>query len=177
MRKAQIILTGFLILLAAPAMAAMDGSTGVVIGPGTALPGDTVTFMFYITNGSPDGEATSAVHFRFPETFQITDAWFDDEGAGWDFAWSSYGDFDEYVVFYDNDNDPDQGEILPGQGGTFYVQLTISPNTNCGVYDLVWKQYGDGTGAHHHWTHGEVPYDICGIATEEATWSSVKSLY
>ncbi len=177
MKKTLLVLAGLLMLFAIPATASMTGCTGRVIGPGMAMPGDTVTFMFEITNGSPDGEATSAVHFRFPETFHIQDAWFDDGGAGWDFAWSAYGEYDEHIVFYDNDQEPELGEILPGQTGIFYVQLEITPNTDCGIYNLRWKQYGDLSGAHHHWIYGILPYNVCGVATEEATWSSVKSLY
>lgn len=176
MKTLLLTLSG-LLLLAAPALADMTGSTGNIIGPGTALPGDTVTFIFEIANGSPDGEATSSVHFRFPETFTVLDGWYDDGGLGWEFDWAAYGDYGERIIFFDAGNDPTVGEIAPGTGGLFYVSVLVSSNTECGIYSFRWKQYGDKIGGYPHWMDGLLPYDICGIATEDATWSSVKSLY
>ena len=175
--KAMLLLLSVLLFLADPVSADMTGSYGQIVGPGMALPGDTATFIFYIFNGSEDGEATSSVHFRFPETFHLVEAWYDDGGLGWEFDVAPYGAFDERVVFFDAGDSPGIGEIQPASGGYFYVTMFISSNTNCGVYDFIWKQYGDKQGAHPHWMRGSQNYDVCGIATESSDWSSVKSLY
>lgn len=158
-------------------MGSMAGSTGRIVGPGVVTPGETVTFIFELTNGSTDGEGTSSVHFRFPETFTVLEGWYDDFGAGWDYVATPYGEYNERVIFQDSDENLDEGEMQGGQTGLFYVRVHVSSNTNCDVYELVWKQFGDGVGAHHHWIGEHLPYDVCGIATEPASWSRVRSLY
>jgi hypothetical protein len=175
--KVLLLLAASLLLASAPALANMNGGTVTIIGPGMVLPGTEVTFIFEVANGSSDGEATSAVHFRFPETFRVLKAWYDDRGQGWSLAMAPYGIYTERVIFYDVDNEPGVGEILPGQSGTFYIRVAISSNTECGIYDFDWKQYGDNTGKHPHYLVGDMPYDVCGIAVEVTSFSSVKSLY
>ncbi|MBM4118485.1 hypothetical protein FJ251_12265 [bacterium] len=177
MRSLLLVLTLSLLLAASQASANMAGGTTQLLGPGTAMPGDEVTFIFEVRNGSSDGEATSAVQFRFPETFRVLEGWFDDRGQNWDFAVAPYGLFTERIIFYDIDNDFAQGEILPGQVGNFYVRVAINPNADCGIYDFHWKQFGDNQGKHLHYVLGTLPYDICGIATETTSFSSIKSLY
>ena len=165
-----------LTLLAAPALAQdMNGSYVTLVGPSSADPGDTVTFEFYVYNGSPDAEWTTEVRFRFPETFNVLDGTYDDGGAGWSFDFSTSGDYDEYAHFIDGDGG--YGEIVDGTGGTFYVTVFINPNTECGPYNLHWKQYGDEWGDPPHWIGGDLPFVMCPVATEAHTLSGVKSLY
>jgi hypothetical protein len=175
--KILLLLAASLLLASAAARADMTGGTVTLIGPGMALPGTEVTFIFEVTNGSSDGEASSAVHFRFPETFRVLEGWYDDRGQGWSLAMAPYGDYTERVIFYDPDDEPSSGEILPGQSGDFYVRVAISSNTECNVYEFDWKQYGDNTGKHPHYVIGTLPYDICGVAVESSSFSSVKRLY
>lgn len=177
MKSLLLVFTLSLLLASSPASANMAGGTVQLIGPGMALPGDEVTFIFEVRNGSSDGEATSAVHFRFPETFHVLDGWVDDRGQGWNLAMAPYGLYTERIIFYDIDNDFAHGEILPGQVGTFYVRVLVTNNTDCGIYDFSWKQFGDNQGKHQHYVLGTLPYDICGIATETTSFSSIKSLY
>jgi len=171
------LLAASLLLASAPALGDMNGGTVEMLGPGMVMPATEVTFVIAVTNGSCDGEATSAVHFRFPETFRVLDGWFDDHGQGWSFAAAPFGTYNERILFYDVDSSPGQGEILPGQTGDFYVRVAITANTECGIYDFDWKQYGDNQGKHPHYVVSSFPYDVCGIAVEGSSFSSVKSLY
>ncbi len=172
-----LLTISLIVLMAVPALAERDmsGSYAEIIGPDVANPGDTVTFEFNVCNGSPDAEWTTEVRFTFPETFHITDGWFDDGGAGWSFDFSTSGDYDETAHFLDGDDG--YGEIQGGQCGTFYVTLDISPNTNCGPLNIHWKQYGDEWGDNPHWIGGDLPYVLCVTPVEDNNFSSVKSLY
>ena len=166
-----------LLLVSSPALADMSGGTAEILGPGMVNPSTIVTFMIEVTNGSSDGEATSAVHFRFPETFNVLEGWVDDRGQGWSFAMMPSGSYNERSIFYDADDDLARGEILPGQSGTFYIRVAVTGSTDCGIYDIGWKQYGDNQGKNPHYVLSSIPYDVCGIAVEEISFSSVKSLY
>ena len=175
--KAALLLLAGLLILATPAMASMAGSTGRIVGPGVVNPGETVTFIFELVNGSTDGEATSSVHFRFPETFTVLEGWYDDFGAGWDYVATPYGEYSERVIFQDSDDNPDVGEMQGGEMGLFYVRVHVSSNTECDVYELVWKQYGDDYGVPPHWIHGDLNFVLCVTSADESTFSSVKALY
>ena len=153
----------------------MAGCYVNLLGPLAADPGETITFTFYAYNGSADGEGTSEVQFRFPDTFNVLDGTYDDGGAGWLFDFSVSGDYDQYAHFIDADGG--EGEIQPGNGGYFYVTVYVSSNTECGPYNLHWKQYGDEVGEPQHWIGGDLPFVVCPVATESKAFSNVKSLY
>lgn len=173
----RILLAASLLLAAGTSLANLTGGGVELIGPGMVQPASEVTFIFEVTNGSSDDEATAAVHFRFPETFRVLDGWYDDHGQGWNLAAVPFGTYGERIMFYDVDDDPRFGEILPGQTGTFYIRVNIAACTECGIYDIDWKQYGDNRGKYPHYLIGTFPYDVCGIAVEETSLSLVKSLY
>lgn len=176
MLKPTIALLG-VALLAMPALAEPDmtGSYAEMLAPAKANPGDTPTYEFYVHNGSPDFEWTTEARFVFPETFHITEGWFDDGGAGWSFDFSISGDFDNIAHFLDADGG--YGEIINGTGGHFYVTLYITPNSGCGPYLVQWIQYGDGWGSPPHWIGGDLYHVLCASPNDENTFSSVKSLY
>lgn len=163
-------------LLAGPTAAQdMAGCYVNLVEPLWANPGETVTFTFYVCNGSADGEGTVEVRLRFPDTFNVLGGSYDDDGAGWLFDFSTSGEYDQYAHFIDADGAP--GEIQPGTGGYFYVTVLVSSNTECGLYNLRWKQYGDEIGEPQHAIGGDLPFVVCPVATESLTFSSVKSMY
>jgi hypothetical protein len=165
-----------LALAAAPALATLDGSTAVVFAPGNAHPGGTVTFSFELTNNSPDGEAVREVRITFPEDSDALGGSWDDYGQGWDFDITITGEYDNYISFFDADGDP--GEILPGQSGFFSVEVYLHTNMDCGTQFLDVRMFGDEGGDDPHWwKQDDNPWELCTVATEPFTWSSVKSLY
>ena len=171
MRKILLTISA-LLLLAAPALANMDGCWGEIVGPAYAEPGDTVTFVFNIQNGSADGEMTNVVVIRFPEIIHISEGWFDDLGQGWSFDFETGGEFSDYGYF-----SSEVGQIAPGTGGLFYLTVYISPNMDCETFDIRWKQYGDRTGEPDHWIGEYLSYNLCETPTETSSWSLVKSIY
>ena len=98
-------------------------------------------------------------------------------GPGWDYVATPYGEYSERVIFQDLDDNPDVGEMQGGEMGLFYVRVHVSSNTECDVYELVWKQYGDDYGVPPHWIHGDLNFVLCVTSADESTFSSVKALY
>ncbi|MCP4549927.1 MAG: hypothetical protein GY835_26010 [bacterium] len=160
------------LLIAAPAMASMDGGTSSIVAPVSANPGDTVTFEFRIDNGSVDGEFTNVVVLRFPETINISEAWYDDGENVWDFDVEIAGEFSNTAYFRN-----EVGQMAPGTGGSFYALAHIRPNMSCEEFEIRVKQYGDRSGAPQHWIGNHLDFVLCWLPAAEKTWSSVKSLY
>ncbi len=173
--KKLVLLIASLAIAAAPAWATLDGSSAVLVGPGSANPGDTVELCFSVENGSPDGEAIREVRLTLPEDSDILSGYYDDAGQGWNFDFSIGGDYDNVGFFIDADGNP--GEIAPGQMGYFYLTVFLHHNMDCGQQELAIKLYGDDTGDAPHWIRIYDYLDVCGVATEGSTWSSVKGLY
>ena len=173
--KRLLLALALVALFTAPALAdrSMAGGYCNLIGPTTANPGDLVTFEFYVWNGSTDTEWTADVIFTFPECFEVTGGYYDDGGAGWSFVFNGIGT----NVGAFNDGDGGYGEIYGSEGGTFYVEVLLGTDCECGPVTIHWFQQGDIWGSDPHFVEGDLPFTICGTPTEDATWSSVKSLY
>jgi hypothetical protein len=173
--KRALILIPMLLAAALPSQATMTGCTVEILSPHLAFPDTDVVFHFYVHNGSPDGEATSEVQFRFADLFLVQGGWFDDGGQGWSFATEIFGSYNSFIRFYDADGDG--GEIQPGTGGHFYVPVHIDDNSACDEYVFHGKQFGDGAGGLPHWISQELPFVLCTVPVASSTWSTVKSLY
>jgi hypothetical protein len=174
--KKALILFPLLLLAGMPAQANLTGCFAEILSPHLAFPGMDVTFSFYVYNGSPFGEATSEVQFRFPEAFQVRDGWYSDGGLGWHFDKAILGTYDTHIIRF-ADADGGSGEIGPGTGGTFFVAIHINENADCDEYLLQDIQYGDRGDGLQDLAANDLPFVLCYVPTETSTWSTVKSLY
>lgn len=175
--KRMLIAIALVALAVSPALADRDmtGGTCEIVAPETANPGDTVTFEFLVCNNSPDYEWTAAVYFTFPTCMTVIGGSYDPTSAGggtltFDFTYNTN------TAFFD-DGDAGYGEIYDGDCGTFYVDVEIGAECECGPVLIHWEQIGDVYGAEPHFVEGDVSFTLCETPTDDATWSAVKSLY
>lgn len=176
--KKLLIAIALMALAASPALAdrSMAGGTCTIIAPATANPGDTVTFEFLICNNSTDAEWTAAVYFTFPTCMTVLGGSYDPtstDGHTLSFVFTN----NEHTAFFD-DGDGGYGEIYgAGDCGTFYVDVAIGTDCECGPVLIHWEQIGDVYGAEPHFVEGDESFTLCETPADDATWSAVKSLY
>ena len=165
-----------LALFAVPALAQdMTGSYAQLDSPSMVNPGDTgVVFTFYVYCGSPDYEWIRNLPFTFPACFTVTDGSWDDSGASsvWSFDFAAAGNVAQFL-----DNDAGYGEVYDGDGGYFYVTVDVGTDCDAGPAMVHYLLEGDDYGNDPHFVEADLDFTIGGTATDDNTWSSVKSLY
>ena len=175
MRK-MILVLALVAIAAAPALADRDmtGGTCDVLSPAFLVPEAVNVVEFLITNNSPDAEWTTDVIFTFAECFEVTGGWYTDNGSftGAVFNFSFAGSVATFL-----DGDAGYGEIY-GAGDTCLFYVEVIPHCECGDYLVHWFQQGDIYGAEPHFVEGDVTVIVCDVtATQNSTWTSLKSLY
>jgi len=163
-----------LLRLTTPAIAQdMTGATASLEAPAGVNAGDAgASFEFYVYNGSPDTEWTTAVVFTFPPCFTVTGGTYDDGGLGWVFTFAAAGNVASFA-----DGDAGYGEIYDGDGGYFHVTVDVGGDCPLGPAAIHWMQQGDNWGGLPHVAEGDMDFMIGGTATESSTWSSLKALF
>jgi len=163
-------------LVAMPALADRDmtGGTCDILAPAFLVPEAVNTIEFLITNNSPDTQWTMDVTFTFPECFEITGGYYTDSGSQLD-ALYTFTYNGNVVIFVDGDGG--YGEIY-GNGDTCNFFVEVIPHCDCGEYSIHWHQQGDDWGDPPFFVEGDVLINVCDMtATQESSWTSVKSLY
>lgn len=181
MSNARLAFALVLILLAAPALADLGGSSIVMVNPTGDLPlGEHVDITLRVSNASPDFNWISRINLRFPACCTVSSMSYDDSPPGsngnWVFDLEGVPGWD--VSYVDGAGD-EWGEIPAGDYG--HLELTVHVDESCGgraadvvEYDLI----GDGWGAEPHELMNEsfsVTFSFTPV--EAASWSTLKALY
>ncbi len=181
--KKLILVLALFALTASPALAdrSIAGSYVNLIAPNPAIfvPGQVYICEFYVYNGSVDVEWLAEVWFLFPECFHVLSGWYTpDPGASgpWNFLFDTFGNPDNGALFYDADGG--WGEVYGAEGGTFFVEVMVGTECECGPDMIQWFLQGDIYGDEPHELTDYIDIQICDqTGAEESSWSTLKALY
>jgi len=163
-------------IVAVPALAGdrnVDGSTVTLLSPLGTIDGDSAILEFEIFNNTWDYEWHQSTTITLPECMVITALGYyhDPLYGSYDYTTEGVGTNEAYIY---NTWMTVDGLLQGGQTMMFYVTVDVS---NCDVPDLCyeWDFVGDMYGDEPHVVGGVECTGV--VATEDATWDSVKSLY
>jgi hypothetical protein len=152
----------------------MEGSYVELLEPAAISPGETMTFVFGVYNGSTDTEWVTDVLITFPDLWVVHEGTMsyvpiveDPIRPSWDMV------VPEGPTAMWLDNDGGYGEIYGDEYTTVSVDATVSDQL-FGI-PIYWCIKGD--------IYGDPPHEICGCVdlqitpVEETSWSNIKAMY
>jgi hypothetical protein len=168
------IVVACIVVFAAVAAADMTGAYVSLVAPTEVVPGHTYTFIFWVWNGSADGELLSNVQVSFPDGYTLFP-----ETMGYDFIQPGRPDWDMTVPPIDHtalwtDGNGGSGEVWASEGTQIYIDVTVA-DVLYGI-PLFWCVEGDSIDAAE-------PHEYCGCIdmttspVEASSWASIKTLY
>ena len=153
----------------------LEGSYAELIGPPMGYINETQVVELYVYNASDDAEWISNVIFTWPGCVDVLDGWYDYTGPNGGFL-MTFEAVESQARFMDGDGG--YGEIYGEDACTFFVEVFLTdvciPTTQIINYELNGDIWGDPP----HDIYGTIEWPVdYAVATDDATWSAVKSMY